>query len=193
MNIFYLDHDPKKAARMLAEKHVVKMIIESAQMLSTAHRVLDGQQKKVTKSKVKPDGSIVTRTTKEWVMKDLLWYPLYKATHINHPCNIWVRECTANYRWLFDHFVELCTIYTEVYGKVHKTAELTNLLSYDPVHLKLGFLTPPALAMEEIYKSAQNPTTSYINYYVEEKLKTDKVKFVRIPMPETFKKILGVQ
>ena len=42
MNIFYLDRDPKIAAQMMCDKHVVKMILESAQILSTAHRVLDG-------------------------------------------------------------------------------------------------------------------------------------------------------
>ena len=42
MNIFYLDRDPKIAAQLACDKHVVKMILESAQMLCTAHRVLDG-------------------------------------------------------------------------------------------------------------------------------------------------------
>jgi len=42
MNIFYLDKDPIKSAEMHCDKHVVKMIIEYAQLLSTAHRVLDG-------------------------------------------------------------------------------------------------------------------------------------------------------
>ena len=44
MNIFYLDRDPVIAAQMMCDKHVVKMILESAQMLSTAHRVLDGDE-----------------------------------------------------------------------------------------------------------------------------------------------------
>ena len=40
-NIFYLDHDPRIAARYDCDKHVVKMILETVQMLSTAHRVVD--------------------------------------------------------------------------------------------------------------------------------------------------------
>ena len=44
MNIFYLDRDPKIAAQLACDKHVVKMILESAQMLCTAHRVLDGDE-----------------------------------------------------------------------------------------------------------------------------------------------------
>ena len=37
MNIFVLHKNPRKAARMLCDQHVVKMILESGQMLSTAH------------------------------------------------------------------------------------------------------------------------------------------------------------
>ena len=43
MNIFYLHEDPQVSAKMHCDKHVVKMIIEYAQMLSTAHRMLDGK------------------------------------------------------------------------------------------------------------------------------------------------------
>ena len=42
MNIFILHKDPIKAAQDQCDKHVVKMIVESAQMLSTVHRMLDG-------------------------------------------------------------------------------------------------------------------------------------------------------
>ena len=51
MNIFILDKDPVMAAQLQCDKHVVKMIVESAQMLSTAHRMLDGKViKKPSKS-----------------------------------------------------------------------------------------------------------------------------------------------
>ena len=43
MNIFYLHSDPKTCASMHCDKHVVKMILETAQMLSTAHHELDGE------------------------------------------------------------------------------------------------------------------------------------------------------
>ena len=42
MNIFYLHNDPQIAAQMHCDKHVVKMILEYAQLLSTAHHELDG-------------------------------------------------------------------------------------------------------------------------------------------------------
>ena len=44
MNIFHLDRDPVQSAQWMIDKHVVKMIVESAQLLSTAHRVLDGEE-----------------------------------------------------------------------------------------------------------------------------------------------------
>ena len=43
MNIFYLDKNPNTAAKMMCDKHIIKMILESAQMLCTAKRVLDGK------------------------------------------------------------------------------------------------------------------------------------------------------
>ena len=42
MNIFYLHKDPKVCAEQHLDKHVVKMLIEYAQLMSTAHRMLDG-------------------------------------------------------------------------------------------------------------------------------------------------------
>ena len=83
MNIFYLDEKPMTAARMHCDKHVVKMILESAQMLSTAHRILDGNDYADRRG-------------------------LYKATHKNHPANIWVRESANNYVWLYNLFTFLC-------------------------------------------------------------------------------------
>ena len=91
MNIFYLDSRPHVAAKDHCDKHVVKMILESAQMLCTAHRELDGDVPDV----------------------------FYKSTHKNHPSTIWARSKAGNYRWLYDLFVSLCDEYTYRYGKVH--------------------------------------------------------------------------
>ena len=81
MNIFILDRDPAIAARMQCDKHVVKMPLECAQMLSTAHRELD-----TFPSSIAHDSSI------------------YRSTHKHHPCNRWLRQSAANYHWLYDHF-----------------------------------------------------------------------------------------
>jgi hypothetical protein len=93
MNIFYLHEDPKKAAEYQYNKHVVKMILESAQMLCTAHHLLDG-----------PDADVP-----------------YKIAHKNHPSTVWARQSSQNYAWLYYHMVALGDEYTKRYGKTHLT------------------------------------------------------------------------
>lgn len=146
MNIFYLHNDPMKAAQAMSDKHVIKMILESAQLLSTAHHVLDGDQAQ---------------------SKDLL----YKCTHINHPSAKWVRQSADNYNWLYHHFLALCTEYTARYGKVHATfTKLGNILATLPSNIPhVGFTQPPC-AMPDQYKVANDSVTSYRNYYLGEKL-----------------------
>jgi hypothetical protein len=48
MNIFFVDKDPRIAARCLVDTHVSKMLLESVQLLSTAHRIADGSREIVT-------------------------------------------------------------------------------------------------------------------------------------------------
>ena len=92
MNIFYLDKDPIKSAEMHCDKHVVKMIIEYAQLLSTAHRVLDGiEQIGVTSN---------NRKYKRYILNSNLENILYKSTMKNHPSAIWVRKSVHNYIYI---------------------------------------------------------------------------------------------
>ena len=58
MNIFYLSSNPGECARQHCDKHVVKMIVEYAQLMSTAHRLLDGV---ATKGKTANTGRSVVR------------------------------------------------------------------------------------------------------------------------------------
>lgn len=97
MNIFAVDYDPKIAGMMLCDKHVPRMILESAQMLCSA----------------------VNYKAKEQVTP-------YKTTHINHPCTIWTRASKENFYWLVDHAKELNAQYRIRYGKRvnHKSWEI---------------------------------------------------------------------
>ena len=89
------------------------MILEYAQLLSTAHRVLDGNH---------IDGYSKTgRKQKRYVLSDNRDSFLYSATHINHPSAVWVRKSRDNYTWLYQLLVWLCREYTYRYGKIHKT------------------------------------------------------------------------
>ena len=146
MNIFYLDHDPVLAAQMQCDKHVVKMIMESAQLLCTAHRVLDG------------DGPGAD------AMK------LCKATHINHPSNIWARERQANYNWLFKHMKALMAEYTHRYGKHHDYERLLEYIESCPISLmtcKLPFTPPPQCMPDEC--KGDDAVLAYQKYYLIEK------------------------
>jgi hypothetical protein len=158
MNIFFLDKDPQLAAEYHHDKHVVKMILETAQLLSTAHRVIDGEQY-IDQS--------TGRKIKRWKMNDeFMEDRLYKATHINHPSNVWARECHENYQWLYKLFVCLCHEYTHRYGKVHATCtKLAVVLSQSPRNIKHGEMTKMPQAMPDEYRT-EDSVQAYRNYYI---------------------------
>ena len=163
MNIFYLDHDPVIAAQMMCDKHIPKMIVEAGQMISTAHRMLDGTEgRKLSKSG--------KRTVKYYSHPDeTLENVLYKAVHFNHPCTVWTMQSTANYRWHFEHFIALCNEYTYRYGKKHLTdTKMRRVLSKYPTNLPKKKLTPFALAMQHQPQciNRDDPVQSYKDYYI---------------------------
>jgi hypothetical protein len=142
MNIFVLDHDPVKAAQLECNAHIVKMVVESAQMLSTAHRMLDGS---ITE-RLSNSGK---RKSKYWLHPDpVMESVLYKAVHMNHPCTRWTMATLANYQWHYKHFVALCEEYTYRYGRIHSTDQkLRDVLELYPRYIPHGDLTPFPLAM----------------------------------------------
>lgn len=140
MNIFILDENQQKCAEYHNDKHCVKMIVEMAQLLSTAHHVAE---------------SPIANT-------------LYRKTHVNHPCAKWVRESKDNYEWAYRLFVELCHEYTHRYGKTHKTfMEKAIALGNVPDLPDVG-LTAFAQCMPDECKD-DNPIDAYRNYYKEHK------------------------
>jgi hypothetical protein len=174
MNIFYLNNAPKICAQMHVDKHCVKMILESAQLLSTAHRVLDG---------VETIAVINNRKVRKWELPDDRQSILYSATHINHPSAVWVRQSAANYTWLYNLFVELCNEYTYRYGKVHKCQrEIIFLqLARIPQNIPDKPFTEPTPAMPEQYRVAGDAIQSYHNYYNGEKTRMFAWKNRNVP------------
>lgn len=159
MNIFYLDSDPQRAATYMVDKHIVKMILESAQLLSTAHRYLDGRLE-IVKSKT-------GRNQKVWTLDDSR-YILYKATHVNHPSNVWIRESVENYNWLVEHLYALIDEYDYRYAKKQNFAvirQMMHLLQPPPFNLKNYHGTPAACAMPDEYKISDDPVQNYRQYY----------------------------
>jgi len=180
MNLFILDTDPDAAARLQCDKHVVKMIVESGQMLSTAHRMLDGIEIR------KPSKSGKTNV-RYWRLHDKREDILYKAVHMNHPCTQWTMESTTNYGWHLVHFVALCDEYTYRYGKVHKTSELIPYLMELPRNIKEAPLTPFRLAMGSNPECMfpEDPVKSYRMFY---QTKQDRfaMNWTKRPIPEWF-------
>lgn len=173
MNIFVIDDDPIIAARSLCDKHVVKMILESAQLLSTAHHIIDGEELPAVK------GSKKKRYKHHSQYRDSI---LYRITHINHPCTIWTRETAENYNWLFLHFMEMCKEYTRRYGKIHaceRNTELVDILKEPPAGLSSKGLTTFAQAMPDAYKSPTSAVDAYRTYYIN-----DKARFATWKIPE---------
>ena len=149
MNIFYLSHDVKECAQFHNSKHVIKMILEYSQLLSTAHRILDNG-----------------------CLSQELDAKLYKLTHKNHPSAIWVRQSISNYMWLSHLLVELCKEYTYRYGKVHKCERdglVDVLLNTVPNNISNNPFTEPTPAMPDDVKVKGNSIASYRNYYVKNK------------------------
>ena len=179
MNIFYLHKDPQECAKLHCDKHVVKMIIEYAQMLSTTHRMLDGVMvKKPSKS-----GKTMVKHYDLFEGADDLEAELvyYKAVHYNHPCNVWIRESHENYLYLYKMFYHLCEEYRHRYGRWHMTdLKLKSPLWAFPRNIPRKPFTEPPQAMPE-YCKKQDSRTAYRTYYIKEKKRFAKWTKRKIP------------
>ena len=144
MNIFYLHRDPVKAATVQYNKHVVKMILESAQMLCTAHHCYGSAEQKANVP--------------------------YRQAHLNHPSTIWARQSTSTYKWLYDHMIALGKEYTKRYGKEHLAIhKCKDFLKTPPVHLQNDYWCEPPQCMPDQYKVEGDSVSAYWNYYENEK------------------------
>ena len=128
MNIFATSPCPVESARFLDDKRVNKMILESAQMMATHYRIEKGFKAKIIQWSPKKSRYFIVDydyvvdsdvKIEEGVYKI---GPVYKVSHKNHPCSLWVRSTRANYDWLFEHYISLIFEYhSRSGGKDHKT------------------------------------------------------------------------
>ena len=175
MNIFYLHHDPETCVKMHNDKHVVKMIIEYAQLMSTAHRVLDGDEYYGYTAN--------NRRIKRWKHpSEKMEENLMKASHVNHPSNKWLRLSSQNYDWLFKLWRELLLEYTHRYGKTHKCAERYAYLARPPKNIPDVPFTEPTQAMPEDVKRGDSAIIAYRNYYIFHK--NSMAKWTNRPVPK---------
>jgi hypothetical protein len=167
MNIFFLDFDVKKCAEYHCDKHVVKMILETAQLLCGAHHMTAHDTAHDTAQDTVQDTVQVTPQVPYKYPPSTLQVP-YKLSHKNHPCAIWVRESLSNYLYLCELGLELCKEYTHRYGKRHKSQDVIEWCVTNKVQIWDKGFTPPPKAMPDKYK-VEDVVQSYRNYYVGEK------------------------
>ena len=162
MNIFYLDHDTQTYAEYYNDKNCVKMVLEYAQLLSTAHRVLDGIDYY--------DETKNGRKIKRWLLPDEREVHLMKASHVNHPSNIWTRKCAENYDWLLDMWVSTCYEFEYRYDKKHKTLERLKYLTNRPNRIIINHsMTEMPQCMPDDCKVEHMPILAYQNFYMKHK------------------------
>ena len=157
MNRFILNVDPVQAAIQHNDKHVVKMILEEAQMLSTAHHVLNEN------------------------LSEQMASAIYRPTHKNHPCSLWIRKSRSNYEWGYRLYKSLCEEYTFRYGKIHKSWDLSPVLQNPPMAIPDIGLTDFPQAMPE-YCKRDSAVDAYQVYYIMEK--SDIAKWTKRDKPE---------
>lgn len=153
MNIFHLDKDPLLCAKYHCDKHVVKMILETGQMLCTAYQ-------------------------RHYGLKD----DLYKPAYPHHPMTKWVGDSGGNFSFTIKLFDSLLAEYTDRYNKVHKTFRIYLLLNskYKKWQdMKGDFINPP-LCMPDEYK-LDDYVQSYKNYYIGEKMYFAKYNYSETP------------
>lgn len=182
MNIFVLHQNPYEAARQHCDKHVVKMILEYGQLLSTAHRLLDGILHVATdeEGRVKPkklwllDGEDVCLKEEAGGMRwTVVNSRCYQVAHANHPCSVWARETDSNYHWLYQLFDGCLREYEGRYHRRHSASRIREFLSVAPKVIKRDQLTPFVQAMPNEYKN-KDAVEAYRAFYIG-----SKVRFAR--------------
>lgn len=174
MNIFVLDYDVERSAQYMCDKHVVKMMTEHNQMLSTAFRLMNGvKTKKLHKGKLKDF----------YVLDSKIENIVNKVTHINHPCNVWIRKSKQNYKWLYDYNIQTIKQYILRYGKQPKCIRegLMDILSDIPSNIPDKDLTPFPKAMPVEYDCG-DVVQSYRKFYINDK--REFARWSKTPVPD---------
>ena len=174
MNVFFTDYDVNVCAYQHCKVHVNKMIIEYAQLLSTAHRLLEGELETVYIESLDADNNVIYRKKKWYTLpcdtfkyvdgkKVLAGYVYYAATHINHPSAVWARQARGNYQWLFKLLTALCTLYKKNKFIEHSTASILSSLKNPPKNIPTGAFFEPPQCMPDEYKQ-KSTCKAYKNY-----------------------------
>eukprot|EP00009_Paramoeba_aestuarina_P003922 CAMPEP_0201523450 /NCGR_PEP_ID=MMETSP0161_2-20130828/19904_1 /ASSEMBLY_ACC=CAM_ASM_000251 /TAXON_ID=180227 /ORGANISM="Neoparamoeba aestuarina, Strain SoJaBio B1-5/56/2" /LENGTH=296 /DNA_ID=CAMNT_0047922565 /DNA_START=105 /DNA_END=995 /DNA_ORIENTATION=+ len=158
VNIFYLDDNLQVNCAYYADKHVVKMVIESCQLLSAICRV-HGQSEEEAP---------------------------YGIHSLKHPCALWAGASLSNWRWLRELTLELNKEYMFRYNKSedHKSAAICKTLKEPEGLIDVGITERPQ-SMPDEYKVKNDPVQAYRNYYIGEKQYF--CKWTKRDVPEWYK------
>ena len=142
MNIFYFTNNVKLNSKLLDDKRVVKMILETTQLLSNS-LFLNGEE------------------------------PVYKPTHLKHPCTLWTSKSKSNWNWLKRYGLALSKEYTKRYGKIHRCEPIIKNMKCPKI--KENQFSEPPQCMPDKYKKSRSGR-GYINYYINEKFNENYFK-----------------
>lgn len=149
MNIFCTSDCPIESAKFLDDKRCQKMVLESAQLLSTALRV----------NAYKGDD-------------------VYKIAHLNHPSSRWCRATQGNYKWLLEHFKALCDEYTRRTGKTHASSKLLPIFEANvgliPVGERMPFSNNARNLTKGVDFTHETDTIKAYQLYLSERWNQDK-------------------
>lgn len=168
MNLFLLSLDRKQCVRWYADKHIVKMILELAQLLYGVWGVSEHPDWR----QMAPEGG-------------------YKTTHINHPIAVWMRQSKNNYNFAASYAYPMLEEYTRRYGKIHGCQKhLYWLITNVPPMLPDEPLTQMPQAMPDEYKvrdrcgTMEDTILAYKAYYIGFKVKNIKITYTNTEWPE---------
>lgn len=154
MNVFWLDGDPRLAARYHCDQHVNKLLLEAAQVLCTAARE-NGYEADF----------------------------LYRSTHVAHPVTRWATESRANWQRLREHARALNAEFVDRFGKDgdHASWEVIERIDVDAIAFPTDDPTPRPQAMPEEYRRPGDPVGAYRAYYAGEKADWAEWKYTDEP------------
>lgn len=185
MNIFVLDNDHKKCAEYHPNQQLPKMVLESCQLMSAAHRMIDG--------KLVEGFNANGRKRKEYKLSDpKIDKIIYSASHTGHPCTLYTKETVDNYLWLWEHTKYLSEEFTYRTGKVHLSWEkLGKILATPPKGLTKTGLTEFCQCFPSQYKVDRDAVQGYRNYFNAEKqiLQNRPAQWKKRDIPYWFKPI----
>ena len=165
MNLFYLDENLDKCAEYHVDKHIVKMPLEAAQILTTTIWI-DTHLGFIPRALEKSERDYINVIKKEIQHLPQETRPLspYLPMMYNHPCTIWARSSLDNHEWTHCYANALGEEYRYRYGKQHKSVTVINNLP-EPKQLPRKGFTEFGLAMPDVLKNYDDPIQSYRDYY----------------------------